>query len=164
MKKKKFLPLLLFGLMATTALAEDEDYTMYVNLTDGSQVQFVLSKQFPFVYCCDGKMIINYDNATSNITFERDQIKDLTYGFTSNIKSLTAASKRVKFTVMTSGELKATGLKNDDSMSVYSLDGKMMSAAISRNGTEAIIDLRSNAHGVYIISINNSFTFKYMKP
>jgi len=161
------IPLLLSWMMATAALADNEGYTMNVNLKDGSVVQFVLASQKPEVWCKDGKMTIYYDSASNqyqNVSFERDLVKDLTFGASTGIKQLTEAEGKVKFILTRPGELRVTGLKDGDHLSVYSMDGKIISAPVTRYGSEAVIDLKGRTNGIYIVSVNNSFTFKLMKP
>ena len=169
MKKKKMIPLLLSLMMATAALADNEGYTMNVNLRDGSMVQFVLASQKPEVWCKDGKMTIYYDYDSAsyqyqNVSFERDLVKDLTFGMSTGIKPLIEADGKVRFMLTRPGELRVTGLKDGDRLSVYAMDGKIIPTSVSRYGSEAVVDLEGRAHGVYIVSVNNSFTFKLMKP
>ena len=161
------IPLLLSWMMATAVLSDNEGYTMNVNLKDGTMVQFVLASQKPEVWCKDGKMTIYYDSASNqyqNVSFERDLVKDLTFSTSTGIKPLTGTEGKVRFILTRPGELRVTGLKDDDHLSVYTMDGKIVPASVSRSGSEAVVDLEGRAHGVYVVSVNKCFTFKLMKP
>jgi hypothetical protein len=57
-----------------------------------------------------------------------------------------------------------SGLQKTDRIQVYSLDGKSVNAVVSRHEGEATVDLIQQKRGVYMVSVNNSFTFKLMKP
>ena len=169
MKKEKIIPLLLSWMMATAALADNEGYTMNINLKDGSMVQFVLASQKPEVMCKDGMMTIYYDYDSAsyqyqNVSFERDLVKDLPFSTSTGIKPLTGTEGKVRFILTRSGELRVTGLKDDDHLSVYTMDGKMIPASVSRSGSEAVVDLEGRAHGVYVVSVHKCFTVKLMTP
>lgn len=57
-----------------------------------------------------------------------------------------------------------SGLAEQDRLQVTALDGKRMQVPVQRNGSEAIVDLTHLSHGVYMVSVNQRFTFKLMKP
>lgn len=181
MKKKKVILLLLSYLMTVGVMAEDDDYTMNVNLTDGGQVQFVLSGQ-PSVLCVDGQMIIYYGKWSKGqtsvegngqvfvseverdeLSFERNQVKDLTFGMTSNIEDVKTDANRINFNLTHRSIVEISGLMADDNLQVFSLDGKNVQVPINRISDRATIDLRTMPCGSYIISVNKRFTFKLMK-
>lgn len=56
---KRGLLLLLWALTASSLYAEDVEYIMYVNLTDGTNIHFLLST-YPEIRCLDGIMNCYY--------------------------------------------------------------------------------------------------------
>ena len=57
-----------------------------------------------------------------------------------------------------------SGLQATDHLQVFSLDGKSVSVAVRRHDNEATVDLIQKPRGIYMVSVNNRFTFKLMKP
>ena len=82
------------------AEAQDRNYTMYVNLTDGTNVQFVLSEENPLVESYNGKMTVYYGDfqTTSDsdgaerekLVLESNQVKDLTFSKATGIEKTEA--------------------------------------------------------------------------
>lgn len=179
---KRGLLLLLWGLIATSLYAEDEGYIMYVNLADGTNLHFVLSEQKPYVVSRDGKMTVYYGNyypvdstfvddygysygyLKEHIVFECNQVRDIRFDISTGVENIDIKDDGLIFDVSHAGIVRINGLKAKDFVEIYSLDGKKMSAPISKQNMEAIIDLSAKPRGIYIISINKRFTFKMMKP
>ena len=163
MKTKTILSLLLLWMTATCAMAEDLS-SLYVFLKDGNKVQFILPVQKPIVTFEKGTMYVSYGDYV--MSFERDEVNylkvdkaDLT-----TIEEVQADEPRVRFAMTHKGVVNVSGLQQTDRIQVYSLDGKSVDAAISRHEGEATVDLSQQKHGVYMVSVNKSFTFKLMKP
>ena len=170
--------MLLFTFMASNLYAEDVEYIMYVNLTDGTNVQFVLSEKKPELMCYDGEMTIYYGShytvvdstetswysVRDNIVFERSQVKDLTFGIATEIKEVKSDNHHIAFDLSQSNFVRISGLKSKDRVEVYALDGKKVLVPTTIQDSEAVVDLSGRPRGLYMVSVNGSFTFKIMKP
>lgn len=162
MKAKAFLSLLLLWMTATCVMAEDLS-SLYVFLKDGNKMQFILPLEKPIVYCEKGVMWVH---GNYGVSFNRDEVDylkvdkaDLT-----TIEEVQSDEPRIRFDLTRKDVVSVSGLQVADHIQVYSLDGKSVDAAISRHEGEATVDLSQQKRGVYMISVNKSFTFKLMKP
>ena len=168
MKTKPFLTLLLLWTMMVGAMAEEHS-TLFVHLKDGTMVQFVLPVQKPLVTFTRGMMKVAFqENGNEDyVSFERDQVENLTVG-TTDVTALKDVKndedQRISFDLTSAGVVRVSGLQPLDRLLVFSLDGKNISAAVSRNDSEATVDLTQKPRGIYIVSVNHRFTFKLMKP
>jgi hypothetical protein len=108
------------------------------------------------------------ENGNENyLSFERDQVDNLTVGTTDvtaieNVKS--DECQRVSFDLTSAGVVRVSGLQPSDRLQVFSIDGRSVSAVVSRNEGEATIDLTQQPRSIYIVSVNQRFSFKLMKP
>ena len=168
MKTKPFLTLLLLWTMIVGAMAEEHS-TLFVHLKDGSIVQFTLPVQKPVVSFTRGMMKVAFqENGNEDyVSFERDQVENLTVGTTDattieDVKS--DVDQRISFNLTSAGVVRVSGLQPSDRLLVFSLDGKNVSAVVSRNEGEATIDLTQQPRSIYIVSVNQRFSFKLMKP
>ena len=168
MKTKPFLTLLLLWTMIVGAMAEERS-TLFVHLKDGSIVQFTLPVQKPVVSFTRGMMKVAFqENGNEDyVSFERDQVENLTVGTTDataieDVKS--DEGQRISFNLTSAGVVRVGGLQSSDRLQVFSLDGKSVSAVVSRNDSEATIDLTQQPRSIYIVSVNQRFSFKLMKP
>ena len=168
MKTKTILTLLLLWTMIVGALAEEHG-TLFVHLKDGTKVQFVLPVQKPVVSFTGGMMKVAFqENGSENyVSFGRDQVENLTVGTTDvtaieDVKS--DEGLRISFDLTSAGVVRVSGLQPSDRLQVFGLDGKNVSAVVSRNDGEATVDLTQQSRGIYIVSVNQRFTFKLMKP
>lgn len=55
-------------------------------------------------------------------------------------------------------------MQQGDRLQVFGIDGKRIQAGVSAAGDEVTVDLSQQPRGVYMVSVNKSFTFKLMKP
>ena len=163
MKAKTILSVLLLWMSATCAMAEETMSSLYVFLKDGSKMQFILPLEKPIVYCEKGVMWVH---GNYGVSFNRDEVDylkvdkaDLT-----TIEEVQSDEPRIRFDLTRKGVVGICGLQQADRIMVCSLDGKSVDAAISRHEGEATIDLSRQPRGVYLISVNQRFTFKLMKP
>ena len=168
MKTKPFLTLLLLWTMIVGAWAEERS-TLFVHLKDGSIVQFTLPVQKPVVSFTRGMMKVAFqENGNEDyVSFERDQVENLTVGTTDvnaieDVKS--DKCQRISFNLTSAGVARVSGLQPSDRLQVFCLDGKSVSVVMSRNDGEAIVDLTQQPRGLYIVSVNQRFSFKLMKP
>ena len=168
MKTKPFLTLLLLWTMIVGAWAEERS-TLFVHLKDGSIVQFTLPVQKPVVSFTRGMMKVAFqENGNEDyVSFERDQVENLTIGTTEvntieDVKS--DECQRISFNLTSAGVVRISGLQLSDRLQVFSIDGRSVSAVVSRNDSEATIDLTQQPRSIYIVSVNQRFSFKLMKP
>ena len=163
MKPKIFLAMLLSWTMAAGVMAEDIS-TVCVNLKDGSKVMFVLPYQAPVITYAKGMMNIN-DGA---LTFKRDEVESLTVeeknSETVGIRRAQTTRTDIRFDLTHSDVVHVSGLKDADRLQIYGLDGKSVNATVTRQDGEATVDLSQQPRGVYMVSVNQRFTFKMMKP
>jgi hypothetical protein len=168
MKTKTILTLLLLWTVTVGTWAE-EPSKLFVHLKDGSKVEFVLPVQKPMVSFTRGIMKVAYqENGSENyVSFERDQVDNLTVGTTdvTAIEDLKSdEGQRISFNLTSAGVVHVSGLQSSDRLQVFSIDGKNISTAVSRNDSEATVDLTQKPRGIYIVSVNQRFSFKLMKP
>ena len=168
MKTKPFLTLLLLWTMIVGACAEEHG-TLFVHLKDGTMMQFTLPVQKPVVSFTRGMMKVAFqENGNEDyVSFDRDQIENLTVGTTDvtaieDVKS--DECQRICFDLTSAGVVRVSGLLPSDRLQVFGLDGKSVSTVVSRNDGEATVDLTQQPRGIYIVSVNQRFTFKLMKP
>jgi hypothetical protein len=168
LKAKTFLLLFLSLTMAVAAMAEEHS-KLLVFLKDGNNVQFDLPTQKPVVNCTHGTMIIllQEDHFDHYVSFERDKIEKLTVELANanaidDVKS--DDGQRIGFDLTRASEVRVRGLRLTDHLQVFSLDGKRVDATICLSNGEATVDLSQNPHGVYVVSVNQRFSFKLMKP
>ena len=168
MKTKPFLTLLLLWTMIVGAMAEERS-TLFVHLKDGSIVQFTLPVQKPVVSFTHGMMKVAFqENGNEDyVSFERDQVENLTVGTTDataieDVKS--DECQRISFNLTSAGVVRVGGLQSSNRLQVFSIDGKSVSTVVSRNDSEATIDLTQQPRSIYIVSVNQRFSFKLMKP
>lgn len=174
MKPKIILALLLSWTMAAVAQAEGRS-TLFVNLKDGTKAQFVLPVQKPVVTCYDGTMYVDYQDrqtaypysvADAEVRFSRDEVESLTVGtaLTTGLCAAPTAEPRVSFDLTRPAEVHVSGLTKGDRLQVFALDGKQQQVPVAMQGSEAVADLSGLSRGLYVVSVNQRFTFKLMKP
>ena len=173
MKTKTLLTLLLSWTMAAGVMAEEQS-ALFVHLKDGSKVQFVLPVQEPVVTCQNGTMSVDYleeesenSHQTVTVQFQRDEVESLTVETveTVAINALPSdGTQRIRFDLTRAGVVRISGLEKTDRLQVYSLDGKSIDAAVTQHDGGATVDLSQQRRGVYMVSVNQRFTFKLTKP
>ena len=169
MKAKTIFSMLLLWMTATCAMAE-ETSSLFVFLKDGSKIQFILPTENPTVAFSKGNMAVTCSNQDSeswrNVTFQRDEVDFLKVDKAeqTTIEEVQIDEPRIRFDLTRKGVVNVSGLQKTDRIQVYSLDGKSVNAVVSRHEGEATVDLIQQKRGVYMVSVNNSFTFKLMKP
>ena len=167
MKKTKiFLLMLLSWMMAAGAMAEEQGI-LTVKLSDGSKVQFVLPVQQPVVNCEKSVMTICLSNSSEpSMSFSRDEVESLVVGESEidGLRETSADEPRIRFDMTRQGMVRVSGLNDGDRLMVASVSGRQVQPTMSRNGSEAVIDLSGQPRGCYIVSVNKRFSFKLMKP
>ena len=170
MKVKTLLLILLSGVLSAP-LAAQEQCALNVNLTDGSTVQFVLPVQEPTITFGGGEMTVSYWEQGRVgeqlwLSFQRDQVADMTIVKinTTAVSTVRTTDQRVSFNLTQPGVVRVAGLNDGDQLQVFALDGKQVQPAISRQDGEATVDLNDLPRGLYVVSVNQCFTFKLLKP
>jgi hypothetical protein len=141
-----------------------------INLADGNQVQFVLPTQKPVVCYENSVMTVTYLSNTkeeATLTMNRDDVESIKVGV-SDINAITNTKKQtdqpITFNLTRPGVVSVGGLKGNDRLQVFDLQGKSIKGNINRDGDKAIVNLSNLKRGVYMVSVNQHFTFKLMKP
>ena len=152
--------------MSATA---EEQCSLFVLLKNGNKAEFILPVQKPVVSFTHGAMQVDYQmgDGQQSLSFPRDIVEKLIVGETETdaIDDVQGDdSPRVKFDMTRAGVVHVSGLQATDHLQVFSLDGKSVSVAVSRHDNEATVDLIQKPRGIYMVSVNNRFTFKLMKP
>ena len=162
--RRKHLFLLLLSLLMAIAVRAEERYALIAHLNDGSKVQFFLAEEQPQIRFYNSVMTIHA--VSTELVFGRDQVKDLVVEKVeaSKIDEVQAEESRISFDLRRAGVVHVCGLTDQDRLQVFGLDGKNMTADVTRQGDEATIDLSAKPRGFYLVSVNKRFTFKLMKP
>ena len=164
-KAKTFLVLLLLWTTTAGAWADDQG-SLFIMTKDGKCVRFVLPVQKPIVTFGNGVMEVSISGYTY-IHLERDEVDYLTVGTEEpqpNGIALVEGDEHIQFDLTRKDVVRVSGLQKDDLVQVFALDGKSISTPISRHDGEAVVDLSQQRRGVYMVSVNQRFTFKLMKP
>ena len=106
-------------------------------------------------------------NTSDTLTFSRDDVESLKIGTTfvdAIADSKKEADNSIRFDLTRPGVIIVSGLTKNDRLQVFDLKGKRTKATITRNENRATVDLTSLHRGVYLVSVNQRFTFKMMKP
>ena len=160
--------LLLSGLMFAEAFAADNPSVLYVHLKDGGMIEFVLPVQQPAITYLEGVMHVDYlaeDGSQSSVSYDRDEVSFLSIGQGGILDEVVPlAESTIQFDLTRVGMVHVSGLAERDRLQVFRPDGKQAKAGITRNGSEATVDLSREPRGIYLVSVNNRFTFKLMKP
>jgi hypothetical protein len=172
--------LLMVAVLMMTAISmkaqtAGERSILTVNLKDGSKVQFELPVQQPVVKFGKSQMTVTYTQPSNNpdagdeeksLDFGRDQVESLVVGVEEvvNVSDVKGAEPNIRFDLTSQSRVHISGLSDGDRLAVVSLDGKQMKLPVSRNGSEATLDLSGLPRGCYIVSVNKRFSFKLLKP
>ena len=175
---KKILMMVAVAIMAAISMRAQttcEQGVLTVSLKDGSKVQFALPVEQPVVTFGKSQMTVTYtelsndpsvEAAEKRLDFERDQVESLVVG----VEEVVALSEvkgeepGIRFDLTRQGVVHVSGLSDSDRLMVVALDGKQVKPAVSRNGSEAMVDLSGLPRGCYILSVNKRFSFKLLKP
>ncbi len=161
---KRILSLLLMCVLTLSAWSQDmQGHVLLMELKDGAVHRFVLLHK-PVLTHVDSRIVqINSDVITASYAIEdikkyRFEVQDLTA-----IDDVLEETER--FTVVyTDGEtVRIGGVSDSDAISVYSVDGRKVSADVSRDGSQAAVSLVSLPHGVYVVNVNGKQSFKVVR-
>ena len=166
--------LLLLSMLFSVDVIAEKQGILTVNLVDGQNVQFLLPVERPEIKCEEGVMTVTYlilanaseDSRWNTLTFERDKVKDLVIGEAEidEIREVKSETSRIRFDLTHRSMVRVSGLSDTDRLTVVSIDGKLVKPIVSRGVGEAVVDLTGQPRGIYVVSVNGSFSFKLMKP
>ena len=163
MKKKTFirafalLTLLLLPAQTLFARVAEENVTcMVLTLTDGTVNRFALTDTPKVTYEGENLVVSTGDeqfttafSGISQITFEQ---------VSTGISEMVGESQKPVFTP---GQARFEGLKNHATVSIYTVDGKMLSSVRANEEGTVSIDLSTLPQGIYVLRTpNQSYKIK----
>ena len=169
MKKLLLLLFVCVTALNVSARSTEETTTLVLSLTDGTEYRFDIPATDPSIKFAKG--VVNVycynvaDGETTTLTIERDQLKNIYFEEKGTaIHTPAVAGNAVTFRLLQPGTIAVNGLSAGDEVQVVGIDGRSVMNARAAEGGQAVVDLSSRTRGIYVISVNKRFTFKYMKP
>ena len=151
-----------------SARSTEETTTLVLSLTDGTEYRFDIPAKDPTMKFAKG--VVNVycyvaGEEPTTLTIERDQLKNIYFEEKGTaIQTPTISGNAVTFRLLQPGTIAVNGLNAGDEVQVVGIDGRSVMNARAAEGGQAVVDLSSRTRGIYVISVNKRFTFKYMKP
>ena len=144
--KKIFV--ILYGILLSSVIYAQEKNALVIKMIDGNTHTFVLSEK-PVVTLPDGNIVVN---GSASTTYARSEVEKFyfVYDDGSGIESL--SKDNVTFYYVDGENVRISGLKDKTSVSVTSLDGKIISAQKCDGTGSVTISLGNQTKGIYIIS------------
>jgi len=143
--KKIFV--ILFGILLSSAIYAQEKNALVIKLTDGNTHTFVLSEK-PVVTFPDENIAVNGSASTTYLRSEVEKFYFVDDG--SGIESI--GNDNVTFYYVDGENVRISGLKDKTTVSVASLDGKIISTPKCDGTGSVSISLENQPKGIYIIS------------
>ena len=168
MKKLLLLLFLCVTALNVSARSTEETTTLVLSLTDGTEYRFDIPAKDPTMKFAKG--VVNVycyvaGEEPTTLTIERDQLKNIYFEEKGTaIQTPTISGNAVTFRLLQPGTIAVNGLSAGDEVQVVGIDGRSVMNARAAEGGQAVVDLSSRTRGIYVISVNKRFTFKYMKP
>ena len=168
MKKLLLLLFLCVTALNVSARLTEETTTLVLSLTDGTEYRFDIPAKDPTMKFAKG--VVNVycyvaGEEPTTLTIERDQLKNIYFEEKGTaIQTPTISGNAVTFRLLQPGTIAVNGLSAGDEVQVVGIDGRSVMNARAAEGGQAVVDLSSRTRGIYVISVNKRFTFKYMKP
>ena len=168
MKKLLLLLFLCVTALNVSARSTEETTTLVLSLTDGTEYRFEIPATDPSIKFAKG--VVNVycyvaGEEPTTLTIERDQLKNIYFEEKGTaIQTPTISGNAVTFRLLQPGTIAVNGLSAGDEVQVVGIDGRSVMNARAAEGGQAVVDLSSRTRGIYVISVNKRFTFKYMKP
>jgi hypothetical protein len=168
MKKLLLLLFVCVTALNVSARSTEETTTLVLSLTDGTEYRFEIPATDPSIKFAKG--VVNVycyvaGEEPTTLTIERDQLKNIYFEEKGTaIQTPTISGNAVTFRLLQPGTIAVNGLNAGDEVQVVGIDGRSVMNARAAEGGQAVVDLSSRTHGIYVISVNKRFTFKYMKP
>ena len=168
MKKLLLLLFVCVTALNVSARSTEETTTLVLSLTDGTEYRFDIPATDPSIKFAKG--VVNVycyvaGEEPTTLTIERDQLKNIYFEEKGTaIQTPTISGNAVTFRLLQPGTIAVNGLSAGDEVQVVGIDGRSVMNARAAEGGQAVVDLSSRTRGIYVISVNKRFTFKYMKP
>jgi hypothetical protein len=168
MKKLLLLLFVCVTALNVSARSTEETTTLVLSLTDGTEYRFEIPATDPSIKFAKG--VVNVycyvaGEEPTTLTIERDQLKNIYFEEKGTaIQTPTISGNAVTFRLLQPGTIAVNGLSAGDEVQVVGIDGRSVMNARAAEGGQAVVDLSSRTRGIYVISVNKRFTFKYMKP
>lgn len=168
MKKLLLLLFVCVTALNVSAQSTEETTTLVLSLTDGTEYRFEIPATDPSIKFAKG--VVNVycyvaGEEPTTLTIERDQLKNIYFEEKGTaIQTPTISGNAVTFRLLQPGTIAVNGLSAGDEVQVVGIDGRSVMNARAAEGGQAVVDLSSRTRGIYVISVNKRFTFKYMKP
>ena len=171
---KRLLTLLLIGLMTISgAMAAEESeplsvLEMKVDYNENiSNTYYIELASQPVVTCYHQVMTVQWQdaeqgwqsieaNVNQNVSMRLLRASEMPNAVTSPKDP----SSTVLFDVKEPGIVRVRGMERGTHVQAYATDGRTVATAVAAANGEAIINLKSQARGMYVISVNQRETFK----
>ena len=152
--------------IAATAQIQGEPDALVVDAVDGQKYVFAFEKEPSLDFSMSSLTVRLVGNDEEGLYIERDQLKEvrLVSLQTEGVADVRASEPRVTFAMRQPGIISVKGLKTADRILVVRADGKTVMNVEARQDGQLTIDLSQKPRGIYLVSVNRSFTFKLLKP
>lgn len=158
-RKVTILLMLVSTLLPAGTLAAGS--TLVVELKEGKQAYFILSEK-PVLTTFGSQMRIESESV--EISYERSDVLRMYFADGSvGVDDIETNESNVVFTQTETYRLAISNLSEKDRIIVSNLAGMLYNDCVSRNDTDAIVDLEGCPKGVYIIKVGNKQTIKMTK-
>ena len=167
MKKLLLLLFVCVTALNVSAQSAEETTTLVVSLTDSTEYRFDIPAKNPRLQFGKGvvKVYCYVAGEETTLTIERDQLRDIYFEKVGTaIQTPAVAEDAVTFSLLQPGTIAVNGLIAGDEVQVVGIDGRSVMNVRTATSGQAVVDLSSRTRGIYVISVNKRFTFKYMKP
>ena len=135
--------------------------SLVVELKNGKQTYFILSEK-PVLTSFGSQMRI--ESKSVEISYERSDVLRMYFADESvGVDDIETDKNNVVFTQIGSNRLRISNLSEKDRIIVSNMAGRLYNDCVSRNDSDAIVDLDGCPKGVYIINIGNKQTIKMTK-
>lgn len=154
MKKK----VLLIAALALSSIGIHAEDGVLLLLQDGSKVGFVFSKQ-PVVKT---GATLEIKTADEEVSYEYSSVKNVSFGdvVTTSIQSAGNGNAVKNLFRLTADGLAVEGMNPGETVSLYGIDGKLITKAVSQNG-KAEITLPGSDKSVYVVRTSSGASFKF---
>lgn len=143
---------------ATSAFAAEYVYSVIVNKTDGSKVEYKFSEN-PVATIEGDNMKMTYEGGA--VLYPFAEIVNLTFEKEESGVSNVADSVGISFAV-TKERLEASGLESGTTVSVYDASGQLVAGGTAGADGTVTISIASLGSGVHVVSAGRE-TFKFVR-
>lgn len=137
----------------------DSDKALIVVLTNGSEIKFALADKPELSFNSSSRSLL-IDVKSQYNSFEIDLVKEFYFAKAHVGIEQVLQEESLVVTSQTDNAITIEGLRNNEHVGVFSIDGKQMPASTDYNTNQVTISLESLPKGVYLIKIGNRQTFK----